>query len=89
VLSFDGAGVPVRRFSCTHYDACLDRAVDEGWLSWTCEGCEAFEEVPSERLAHDVAGLLQIWAEATGESVIDGPGGVGVRPRSPLRGPSR
>ncbi len=77
----EAVAAPLRNFSCTHYDDCLDHAVHAGWPSWTCDGCEAFAEAPSDRLAHDVAGLLQIWSEATGESVIDGPGGVGGRPR--------
>jgi hypothetical protein len=81
----EAVAAPLRNFSCTHYDDCLDQAVHAGWPSWTCDGCEAFAEAPSDRLAHDVAGLLQIWSEATGESVIDGPGGTGTRPRHPTR----
>jgi len=80
---------PLRRFDCTHYDACLDEAVRQGWPSWTCDGCEAYLAAPVERLAHDVAGLLQIWSEATGESVIDGPGVSGARPRHSARGVPR
>jgi hypothetical protein len=82
----DAAMSPQRRFDCAHYDDCLDAAVHASWPSWSCEGCEAFEGASIERLAHDVAGLLQIWAEATGESVIDGPGVSGVRPRHNARG---
>ena len=82
----EAVAAPLRNFSCTHYDDCLDHAVHAGWPSWTCDGCEAYEEAPSDRLAHDVAGLLQIWSEATGESVIDGPGGTGARPRHSIRG---
>jgi hypothetical protein len=80
---------PPRMFDCVHYDSCLDKAVKQGWPSWTCELCQAFVAAPSERLAHDVAGLLQIWSEATGESVIDGPGVTGQRPRQHIRGISR
>jgi len=71
---------PVRQFRCEHYDDCLDTAVYAGWQSWFCDGCEAYVEASLERMAHDVAGLLQIWAEATGESVIDGNGATGARP---------
>lgn len=86
----EAVAAPLRNFSCTHYDDCLDHAVHAGWPSWTCDGCEAFAEAPSDRLAHDVAGLLQIWSEATGESVIDGPGGVGGRRHTvPRGGPTR
>jgi hypothetical protein len=85
----EAVAAPLRNFSCTHYDDCLDHAVHAGWPSWTCDGCEAFLEAPSDRLAHDVAGLLQIWSEATGESVIDGPGGTGPRTRHSIRGVPR
>jgi hypothetical protein len=83
----DSATAPLRRFECVHYDDCLDEAVHASWPSWTCDGCEAFVLAPIERLAHDVAGLLQIWSEATGESVIDGPGVSGARPRHHARIP--
>ncbi len=83
--AYDPVPTPVRMYDCAFYDRCLDQAVHASWPSWTCEGCEAYEAAPLERLAHDVAGLLQIWVEATGESVIDGPSLVAARSRNPVR----
>ncbi|MGQ0506477.1 MAG: hypothetical protein ACT4TC_14285 [Myxococcaceae bacterium] len=33
-----------RNLYCSSYDRCLDHAVKEGWLGWSCTKCKAFAD---------------------------------------------
>ncbi|MBI3181425.1 MAG: hypothetical protein HYZ28_04725 [Myxococcales bacterium] len=35
-----------RNLFCRHYDSCLDFAVRQGWLDWTCESCPLLAHTP-------------------------------------------
>ncbi len=32
-----------RKFSCSHYNHCLDRAIELGWSGFTCARCRDFD----------------------------------------------
>jgi hypothetical protein len=43
-----------RSLMCDLYDDCLDRALRQGWQSWTCSKCELFALAETYRSLHAV-----------------------------------
>lgn len=37
-----------RRLFCRNYDACLWRAIDDGWPGFTCDFCPVFDKICAE-----------------------------------------
>ncbi len=33
-----------RHVLCTHYDDCLDQAIEKDWAGFSCGGCPAYEQ---------------------------------------------
>jgi len=39
-----------RRIYCRHYEACLDYAVEQDWVSWSCAACPVHDEISVEQM---------------------------------------
>lgn len=37
--------IPARNFLCVHYDACLKKAIEHSWPSFTCTACCDYERL--------------------------------------------
>jgi hypothetical protein len=48
-----------RRIYCRHYDLCLDYAVEESWVSWSCKHCAVKESITVEEMRAQAFEILK------------------------------
>lgn len=48
-----------RRIYCKHYDLCLDYAVLEEWVSWSCKNCSVKESITIDEMRAQAFEILK------------------------------
>jgi hypothetical protein len=64
-LSLDAAA-RLRHLDCRRYSRCLDTALAENWLSFTCVRCDAFEPAPRQPVEPRRASALGVEGDRRG-----------------------
>lgn len=55
---------PERFIYCSNYDECLNKAIEERWLSWCCGDCSVYQpQRDEEKKRADMFGLLKLLGE--------------------------
>ena len=58
-IDFDFDEEVDRRIYCRHYDLCLDYAVDEEWISWSCRYCSIRESITEDEMRDQAFEILK------------------------------
>jgi hypothetical protein len=48
----------IQRLCCTHRVACLDIAIAQGWPTFACCSCRAYQPMDADQWRDDVKGLI-------------------------------